>query len=345
MSFFSPENWPLALVIGVFAAAAATIGFFGWRLTRVADALADVTGLGEAVVGAILLGGATSLPGIVTSVVTAYGGFAELAVSNAVGGIAAQTMFLALADMAYREANLEHAAASVENLMQATLLMTLVALPLLAMSGPEFAVWGVHPVSLVLVVAYVAGMLLVRRAGSEHLWNPEQTPETKPDEEEDHGEQSAKKLWLAFAGLAAVVAVAGYVVAETGVALAQRTGLSQTVVGAFLTAVATSLPELVTAIAAVRQGALTLAVGGVIGGNAFDVLFLAFADVAYRDGSIYHAITDRQVFVIALAIVLAGVLLLGLLRRERHGAFGIGFESLLVLLLYAGAAVLLIVQG
>ncbi|MFW5739202.1 MAG: hypothetical protein ACOC1F_02430 [Myxococcota bacterium] len=51
---------------------------------------------------------------------------------------------------------------------------------------------------------------------------------------------------------------------------------------------------------AVRRGALTLAVGGIIGGNSFDVLFVAFADVAYRDGSIYHAITDRRVFLLSL---------------------------------------------
>ena len=51
-----------------------------------------------------------------------------------------------------------------------------------------------------------------------------------------------------------------------------------------MTAVATSLPELVTTLAAVRRGAAQLAVGGIIGGNAFDVLFLSASDVAYRDG-------------------------------------------------------------
>ena len=52
-------------------------------MTKVADRLADKTGLGEAVVGALFLGGSTSLPGIVTSVTTAAGGHAELAISNA----------------------------------------------------------------------------------------------------------------------------------------------------------------------------------------------------------------------------------------------------------------------
>jgi cation:H+ antiporter len=55
------------------------------------------------------------------------------------------------------------------------------------------------------------------------------------------------------------------------------------VVGGLFTAVSTSLPELVTSVAAVQQGALTLAVGGIIGGNSFDVMFVAFADIAYRE--------------------------------------------------------------
>jgi cation:H+ antiporter len=108
-------------------------------------------------------------------------------------------------------------------------------------------------------------------------------------------------------------------------------------------ALATSLPELVTAVAAVRRGALNLAVGDVIGGNAFEVLFLGAADVVWRPGSIYHEFTAENRFTAVLAILMTGVLLLGMLRRERHGIAGIGFESALVLLLYLGGVALLLV--
>jgi cation:H+ antiporter len=101
----------------------------------------------------------------------------------------------------------------------------------------------------------------------------------------------------------------------------------------------------VTSVAAVRRGALTLAVSGIIGGNCFDVLFVAFSDFAYRPGSIYHAITTRQIFIIALTMLLTGILLLGLLRREQHGIGNIGFESFLILMLYLGGFLLLFYQG
>ncbi len=337
--------WPLPWVVAAFAATAIVIAVAGTRLTAVADDLADLTGLGEAIFGAVLLGGTTSLAGITTSVAAAWQGYGDLAVSNALGGIAAQTSFLAIADMAHRGINLEHAAASVENLMQGALLVTLLAIPLLATSAPPATLWSIHPASLLLVLMYLFGIRLVRRAGAEALWTPRRTPETRVDEpDRDAVTSSLPRLWLRFAVLGLVVAAAGYLVARTGIAIADRTGLSETVVGAFLTAIATSLPELVTSVAAVRQGALTLAVGGVIGGNSFDVLFLAFSDVAFRGGSIYHTAASRHVFVIALTILLTGTLLLGLLRRERKGIGGIGFESFLVLILY-GLGFLLLAFG
>ena len=155
---------------------------------------------------------------------------------------------------------------------------------------------------------------------------------------EHHG---LARKWLVFTLLALLVAVAGYAVAESGIELAARTGMPSRWSARSSTAIATSLPELVTSVAAVRRGALTLAVGDILGGNCFDVLFIAASDIAFRRGSIYAAVGGDELFVIALTIVLTGVLVLGLLRREKHGIANIGFESALVLALYAGGFVLL----
>lgn len=92
--------------------------------------------------------------------------------------------------------------------------------------------------------------------------------------------------------------------------IATQTGLSQAAVGVLLTSVATSLPELVTTVAAVRRGALTLAVAGIIGGNAFDTLFAAASDIAYRGSSIYHVIPDQVMLWVALAVLMTGVITL-----------------------------------
>lgn len=120
-------------------------------------------------------------------------------------------------------------------------------------------------------------------------------------------------------------------------------GLAESVVGGLFMAIATSLPELVTSVAAVRRGAVTLAVSDIVGGNFFDVCFVAAADLAYLQGSLYHAegTGDREQFLTALTILLNVVLLLGLLFRQRQGPGNIGLESVAMLLIYIGGFLVL----
>ncbi len=330
----------LAGTVAIFCVAAAGIGLAGVRMAFLADVIADRSGWGEALAGAALLGAATSLPGIVTSVTTAAAGHPELAAANALGGIAAQTAFLALGDITYRRANLEHAAASPTNLTQAVILLVLLAIPLLAVNVPAVSVGGMHPATLVLLPAYAAGLHLTRQVAWAPRWFPARTRETREDlPEEDRWKRlSNRRLAAEFAAMAAAVGLCGWIVGQSGIAISTATGISGSTVGALMTAVVTSLPELVTTLAAIRRGALQLAVGGIIGGNCFDVLFLAFADIAYRDGSLYHAMGASASFWLGLSILMTGILLLGLLHRQKHGPGNIGFESGALLLLYAGGA-------
>ena len=346
MAFLDHETWSLAQSILVFAACAVAIGVFGTRITGVVDQLADRTGVGEAIAGAVLLGASTSLSGIVLSVTAAWGGNAELAVLNALGGIAAQTTFLAIADLLYRRANLEHASASAENMMQNALLLLLLTLILLAPTLPDVDVWGVHPITPVLVVAYVYGLRLIHGVRAQPMWRPTPTRETRPDTPEDLATvPRLVPLLNRYLGLMVLLGMSGWLMEGAAANIVGQTFFSAAAVGVLFTAVSTSLPELVTSIAAVRRGALTLAVGGIIGGNAFDTLFTAASDVAYQDGSIYHVMTDSVIFWVALTAVMTGVLMMGLIRRERRGPGRIGLESVLLLVLYASGIVLLLFRS
>ncbi|HET7410463.1 MAG TPA: sodium:calcium antiporter [Paracoccaceae bacterium] len=332
----------LPFLIAVFVGSAAAIAFAGVRLAHVADTLADRTGMGEIIAGAVFVGASTSLPGVITSVTTALDGYPQLSIANALGGLTAQTTFLVVADIFYRRANLEHAAASATALAQATLLMTMLAVPLLAMSGPQITLFHVHPASLILFAIYAAGVRLLREINAQPMWRPVRTTDTASEEAQAErmpvDSRSDARLWLIFIACAGVTAVAGYFIGQASIGLVEVTGISQTAFGTLFTAVATSLPELVTAIAAVRIGALNLAFGDVIGGNAFEVLFLAAADFAYLDGSIYAEFTADHVFLTMTVILMTGVLLLGLLHRERHGIANIGWEGAVILGLYAMSA-------
>ena len=184
----------------------AVIATAGVRITAVVDELADRTRAGEALAGAVLLGATTSLSGSVLSVTAAWKGHADLALSNALGGIAVQTAFLAVADIAYRRANLEHAAASAANLMQGALLITLMAIILVGAFSPAVTVFGIHPATPALLAIYMYGLHLVQRVRDEPMWRPARTRETREDvPEEDNLRLSLTRLLLVFVGLAALL--------------------------------------------------------------------------------------------------------------------------------------------
>jgi Ca2+/Na+ antiporter len=92
------SSYPLWINAAVFIAAAAAVWWAGTRLTRYADAISEMTGLGEALVGMLLLGGITSLPEIAVSVTAGVTGSAGLAVSNILGGVALQVVVIAIGD-------------------------------------------------------------------------------------------------------------------------------------------------------------------------------------------------------------------------------------------------------
>ncbi|MFA8386319.1 MAG: sodium:calcium antiporter [Pelagibaca sp.] len=330
---------PLTMLLAIGAVTALVILFSGLRMTGLADRIADRTGLGEALIGGVLLGAATSFSGTVVSLTAALDGRASLAFSNGIGGIAAQTAFLAVADLLYRRANLEHAAAELANMFQCGLLLLLLTVPFVAYAAPEVTVLGVHPASIVLVAVYGFGVLATSRLRESPMWIPVHTKETRDDtpDEEDSTDKPARGLIWQFLILMAIMGCAGWVISNIGAQLIDRLGLSASLAGALITAVVTSLPELVTTLAAVRRGALQLAVGGIIGGNTFDTLFLTISDMGYRDGSLYHAVARTDLFWLAVAMLMTGVLMLGLMYREKQGPAGIGRESLLLLSIYAAA--------
>jgi cation:H+ antiporter len=330
--------------IGIFVGAGLLILLVGTWLAGLADRFADRTGIGEAMTGTVFLGLVTSLPGLTTSITAAIDGRPSLAISNALGGIAVQTAFLGLADISYRRANLEHAVASVQNMMQIVLLAILLSMVLLAFASPELTIAHVHPVTPAILLGAGFGLFIIYRSGKQPMWQPSHTRETVEDvADERSANESLAPLVIKLIAASLAVILAGVAIARTTGNIVDQTGLSEVVAGALLSGVVTSLPELVTSIAAVRRGALTLAVADITGGNFFDVLFLFAVDVAYLSGSAFHSpgVGAREVFMTALILLLNMILLLGLIVRQRSGPGNIGVESVMILTLYLGGACVL----
>jgi cation:H+ antiporter len=336
---------PLALNIIAFSASALVIVIAGSKLAKLSDTLADQTGMGEALFGVLFLAAVTSLPDFAATLSAAIDSRPDLAMSNVMGSMAVNLAFLGIADIVYRKANLEHAAASPTNLMLAGLLIVLLTLPMLATFTPAITQWGIHPITPVIVVAYLFGLRLVSRAQEKPMWFPRKTRQTVPDTPETKHRRLSAKLWLSFVVMALLTGLAGWTLMEAAKGIADQTGMSDSVVGGVLTAIGTSTPELVTTIAAIRIGALTLAVSNIFGTNCFNMLVVAAADAGYAHGSIYHDMDAVQMAWGLISILMAATLLLGMVRRETYGLARIGFESTLILLVYTIAIGMVLISG
>ena len=88
------------LLVVVFVAGAAATWVAGVTLSKATDALDVRLGLGEDLGGVVLLAIAGSLPELAITVSAAAGGHLGLAAGNLIGGIAVQTMVLAICDAA-----------------------------------------------------------------------------------------------------------------------------------------------------------------------------------------------------------------------------------------------------
>ena len=98
--------------------------------------------------------------------------------------------------------------------------------------------------------------------------------------------------------------------------IAELSGLGTTFVGTWLVGLATSLPELVTAVAALRLGAVDLAVGNLFGSNAFNMVVFLAMDLAHPGGSIFGALDPAHGLSALLAVVLMALGLAAIVLRS-----------------------------
>lgn len=337
-------NWPLPVNAALFVAGAVIIWFAGSRLARAADRVAGATGLSHAFVGLLLLGVVTSLPEVVSTVVTSTAGEAALAMNNLFGGISFQTAILAVADASAAHRPLTYFAHRSEILLQGLLLVLMLGIAAASLTiGGAVTLGWVSPWTLGLGLIYIVAVWLLRRYQGQEEWHAD----PRPEEEELAREPSPEvrdvgpRLGLEVAGTAAVILVAGVVVATTSDVLAEQTGIGSSFAGVVLLAAATSMPELSTTIAAARQGNNSMAISNIFGTNLFTIGLLALSDAAYVDGPVIAEAGNFASFAIALAVVLTLIYLVGIVQRSGRSVWKVGLDSFVVLVVYAGGIIIL----
>jgi cation:H+ antiporter len=126
-----------------------------------------------------------------------------------------------------------------------------------------------------------------------------------------------RQEWRRFGLAAALVLAAGSWLPEVADGLAQALGLSRSFVGTVFMALVTTLPEMAVTVAALRLGALDMAIGNLLGSNLFNVVILAFDDLAYARGPLLADVAPVHAGTAATALVMTGLVLVGLVMRPQ----------------------------
>jgi len=322
----------------IFLLSAAVIVYAGTKLSHYGDQIANLTGLGGLWIGVVLMAGATSLPEVFTDVSAALMHAPNLAAGDLFGSNMANMLILGIIDLMHRQKRIWQRAA-FEHALSAGLAISLTAFAaVLVLLGSDVKHGGIGLGSMLLLLFYIFGMRVVfrqeimKRRQREHGL----VVEGQAAEEPKH---PSKREGLRRAAIGFAVATVGLLVAAPFLAgsaskIAEQSGISTTFIGTSLLGITTSLPELVTAIAAVRLGAFDLAVGNLFGSNAFNMAAFFFVDIAYRGGSLFNAVSDAHAMTALWSIVLMSIAVMGIIYRVEQRYLLIEPDSFLIILGY-----------
>ena len=140
--------------------------------------------------------------------------------------------------------------------------------------------------------------------------------------------------WVVFVVSSAVIVLAAVKLAEYGDELADRTGVGGFFIGTLLMAGATSLPELLTTINAMRLGAPNLAAGNLYGSSMFNMFMLALLDLIHRQGRVLRLVATTHALTAGLAMVLTAATVFFLLADVDLRLGWIGLDSLAIIVGY-----------
>ncbi|MBS6546734.1 MAG: calcium/sodium antiporter [Butyricicoccus pullicaecorum] len=290
----------------LLSAAFFTIGLYltmrgGDGFVDAAAQLAEESGAPRFVVGATLMSVCTTLPELMVSVLATMRGASALAVGNAVGSAACNTglilgMSALLAPAAFRMRE----ARSKGGLMIAAAI-------LLGCFLEDGTMQPGEALGLLAVLFAFLAVNLQSAAG--------ETAESVPVQ---HGKGRAA-LWIHFFLGGMAVVLGARLMVDHGVILARMLGIPESIVGLTLVALGTSLPELMTALAAIRRQESALSVGNIVGANVLDLALVLPACTAAGGGVLSVApevfLRDLPFTVVLMGIAMLPPMFSGRMRR------------------------------
>ena len=327
-----------------FVLCLAVIGVAGVKLSHYADAIADKTGVGRTWVGLVLLATITSLPELVTGVSSVtVAQVPEIALGDVLGSCVFNMLIIVVLDFLHRGETMYSQAAPGHILAGGfgimligiagfSILISAIDLPL--------AIGHVGLYTPVILLTYAVAMRTVFRYEARQVRDfTERAPDKYPG-------LTTTAIIVRYAIAAAFVVVAGIFLPFIGEGLAEQMGWNESFVGTLFVAFVTSVPELVVTVAALRLGALDMAIGNLFGSNLFNIMILAIDDLLFIQGPLFSHVSTSHAISALSAIMMTAMAVVGFFYRPNHRLAGtVGWSSIFLVIVYALNTLTLYIHG
>ncbi|MGE0371064.1 MAG: sodium:calcium antiporter [Gammaproteobacteria bacterium] len=316
-----------------FALCLVLIAAAGYHLSLYGDMIGEKLGLSRSWVGVVMVASVTSLPELVTGLSAVTVARApDIAAGDVLGSCVFNLLLIVILDFLHREESV-YTRARVGHVLSAGFGVILIGFVgmnlLLAHNGIEPAFLHVGLYTPIILFIYALAMRTVFRY--------EQIQDLPVIDENDkrYRKVTLRQAVTGYALASAVVVAAGVWLPFVGKDIAEVMGWGESFVGTLFIAAVTSLPEAAVSIAAVRLGALDMAMGNLFGSNLFNMAILAIDDIAYLPGPLLSGVSQVHAVSALSAMMMSGIAIVGLFYRPQRRVFRtVGWVSLFLLSVY-----------
>ncbi len=269
----------IVLLFLLYFVLAGSVIFVTSKASNHIDEIDSKTNLGSALLGGVLFAAVTSLPELVTSLVSSFGIGMEatpgLAVGNILGSNLFNMMILGIADVIFLKkmylTNVDKGNKTANKfvvLMYIILFVPVILFnlilkqdnPILLISNGTFSF-----LSIAILVVYIISLLKAKNASS-----------SDDEEKEVQPIKNNVILFTLWSALLVVISVCITLVTDN---INTELQLDASFAGAIFLGVATSLPEFTAVITLVKLKNYGAAIGNVIGSSLFNLVILSFVDI------------------------------------------------------------------
>ena len=260
-----------------------------------AAGIAAKMGIPQLIIGLTIVAMGTSAPETAVSISSAIKGNADICIGNVVGSNILNVLIILGITATIVE--LKVAKSTIRYEIPYMIFITIVLL-IMGYTGNKVTLFE-GAILWALFILYLAYLFVMARKNNS-------------DDEYQENKPAWKLVLYIVVGLAIIICGSNITV-DSAVSIAKAIGISERFIGLTIVAFGTSLPELVTSLAAARKGNADIAIGNIVGSNIFNILFV-IGTTAF-----ILPVTFESKFIIDTIICIAtGVLLwLGVFRKQK----------------------------